>query len=549
MLRALALAILFLATPRGADLQPTSVLHIRITLADADGRATPIPRHTLLVSENPTSALPRRVATALDGTADIKLRPGNYTVESERPVAFQGKAYGWTQTLDIVAGKDAVLELTAGNAEVGEVSAATDSGKPLDADSSSLLAQWQDSVFALWTPTAHASGFVVDAKGLIATNQRSVGTATAVEVQVAPTVKVAARVLAIDAVRDVAILWADPKALAAAKPLPLACGQPGKPLAKGQELFTMETPLRGPLRLSSGAVSRIERDALMSDLFPAAGAAGGPVFTGTGDLVGLTTVAGERDDDSRIVTRDDACTVLAAATAKMAQGPAPDGAHLPMEPERPFPVDLLKEAVKGRAGNLHPYTVSSPDFDVALITPVLTFGVQYQAEQASRGRDRSAPVPVTAAESLRPLVDFGDWSDYVSDFPPVLLVRVTPKMVESFWTTVARGAARTQGVDLPAFKHFKSGFSRLRAFCGDTEITPVHPFKIGRQVSETETVYEGLYVFDPGAIGPHCASVKLMLYSEKEPGTAKTVVVDPKTIEQAWQDFAPYRALDRTPGL
>ena len=90
----------------------------RSSLVDAERKATPVPRHALLISDNPASAPPRRVVTALDGTADVRLRPGNYTVESDRPVAFQGKAYQWTQIVDIVAGRDAVLELTADNAEV-----------------------------------------------------------------------------------------------------------------------------------------------------------------------------------------------------------------------------------------------------------------------------------------------------------------------------------------------------------------------------------------------------------------------------------------------
>ena len=171
-----------------------------------------MPRHALLISDNPASAAPRRIVTALDGTADVRLRPGNYTVESDQPVAFQGKAYQWTQTLDIAAGRDAVLELTADNAEVGPVSSATTGRRSaLEADPSVLLTQWQDSVVALWTPTTRASGFVIDAKGLIATNQRVIGTATSVEVQLTPAVKVAASVLAADPVRDVAVLWIDPK--------------------------------------------------------------------------------------------------------------------------------------------------------------------------------------------------------------------------------------------------------------------------------------------------------------------------------------------------
>ena len=139
------------------------------------------------------------------------------------------------------------------------------------------------------------------------------------------------------------------------------------------------------------------------------------------------------------------------------------------------------------------------------------------------------------------LTDFGNWSEYVADNPPVLMIRVTPKLVEGFWTTMARGAARTQGVALPPIKHFKSGFSRLRALCGAADVTPIHPFKLEQRVSESDAIYEGLYVFDPGALGPQCATVKLVLYSDKEPEKGDTRVVDPKVLGEIWRLFGPYR--------
>jgi hypothetical protein len=127
----------------------------------------------------------------------------------------------------------------------------------------------------------------------------------------------------------------------------------------------------------------------------------------------------------------------------------------------------------------------------------------------------------------------------------VLLVRITPKMVEGFWTTMARGAAQTQGVAIPAMKHFGSGFLRMRALCGDAEVTPVHPLKIEHRVSATDTVYEGLYAFDPGAFGSQCATVKLVLYAEKEPEKADTRVVDPRLLQQVADDFALYHVPNR----
>ena len=254
LLGALVLATLLPDTPGAAAAQALSVLRIKVVLFDAERKPTPVARHALLISDNPPSAAPRRIVTALDGTVEVRLRPGNYTVESEQPVAFQSNAYQWTQMVDIAASRDAVLELTADNAEVDAVSSAATTS-----DRSSLLTQWQDSVVAVWTPTTHASGFVVGANGLIATNQRVIGTATSVEVQLTPAVKVAASVLVADAARDVAVLWIDPKVAASVRPVPLGCAEAAKPsLVDGQEIFTIGTPLSQPKGSASGTVSRVE---------------------------------------------------------------------------------------------------------------------------------------------------------------------------------------------------------------------------------------------------------------------------------------------------
>jgi len=92
---------------------------------------------------------------------------------------------------------------------------------------------------------------------------------------------------------------------------------------------------------------------------------------------------------------------------------------------------------------------------------------------------------------------------------------------------------------LPAMKRAKSGFSRMRAFCGDTEVVPIHPFVVEHRISDTEAIDEGLYVFDPDALGPSCSAVKLTVYPESEPDKGDTRVVDPKVLEQIRRDFVP----------
>ena len=560
MFLALILAVLFSVSPPAAAVQAPSVLHIKVVLPGADGKPTPVAHHALLLSANPATAPPRRIVTGLGGTADVQLQPGNYTVESDKPVAFQGKAYQWTQIVDIAAGRNAVLELNAGNAEIGSAAAGetTASAERVEADPSSLMTEWQDSVFALWTPTTHASGFVIDARGLIATNQRVIGTATSVEVQITPAVKVAASVVAADPQRDVAILWIDPKIVASVRPVRLMCAPapapsvPAKPPVEvGQEIFTIGVSLRQQKGVTSGTVRSVEAHAIGSDLDPETGSAGGPVFVAGGGVVGITSVEvedNEKDDvrrgDPRIVRIDGVCEAVVSAEKKMKGAAPPAGTHLPVEPVQPFPEDALKDAAAHRAGSLNPYQIASSDFDIAFITPILTYGARYHSERAS-GREKSGAAGAQDAERafVRPLMDFSNWSEYVEDFPPVLLVRVTPKFVESFWMKVARGAASTQGVSMPPIKRFKPGFSRMRAFCGDAEVTPMHPFKLEQRVSEGEAIYEGLYVFAHDALGPQCGSVKLVLYSEKEPNKGDTRVVDAKVLQQIWQDFAPYRDL------
>ncbi len=521
MLRAIFLAALFVVLPWPIAGQALSALRIKIVVTDADGTAMPVPRHVLLISDNPASDVPRRVVTTLDGTVTVRLRPGNYTVESDQPVAFQGKSYRWTQTFDVAAGRETVLELTIGNAEVETVTpAATGAASGPATDPSISLPRWFDSVVAIWTPYVRASGFVVDAGGLIVTSGRIVGAETSVEVQLTPSVKVAARVIESDPARDVAVLRIDPQVVASLRPLPLGCAPAPRPsVVDGQEIWALGAPFRGPKRMTSGVVSRIEPRAITSDARLSNGSAGGPVFAADGTLIGITTLITDEESDggrSRVVRIEDACESLASA-AKKVKDSGPAGAHLPVEPIRPFPAEALKSAAQSHKGAVTAYQISSSDFDVAFITPVLTYTAQYQ-EESRRGRTTSATLAGAERQpSIRTLLDFGAWSDYVADFPPVLLVRATPKFEEGFWTMVARGAARTQGVSLPPIKRFKSGFARMTALCGDTEVVPIHPLKIQQRISDTNEITEGLYVFDPGALGPHCGTVTLVLYLGERP--------------------------------
>jgi hypothetical protein len=225
----------------------------------------------------------------------------------------------------------------------------------------------------------------------------------------------------------------------------------------------------------------------------------------------------------------------------MKTGQPPGGTLLPVEPMRPFPVDVLEAALERRSGSFDPYTMSSADLDIALLTPFVVYHELNASMAIPHTTSKQTRSPDAELSFMRQRMDFGAWSDYVSEVWPALLIRVTPRFVEGFWTKVGRAAAQTQGMALPPIKRYKSGFVRLRALCGAVEVTPIHPFELERRVSERTTINEGLYVFDPGALGPHCGTVTLVLHSAAGPAQGDRLVVDSKILEQIWQDFEPYR--------
>jgi hypothetical protein len=329
------------------------------------------------------------------------------------------------------------------------------------------------------------------------------------------------------------------------KPVPTGCAATTQPLGFRQPVYTIGVDVPGSKTLVSGEVTRAEGRTIVTDLVVPQNGGGAPVFAADGTLAGVTSVVDDPDLRTRervhVIAAAELCGVVQSAEPKLAADPVPPPAHLPIEPSRPFPADALKNAPRGAAVNRADYMTASSDFDVAFVTPLLIAGAQRQQGQSSREARVGSRVVNAQPAAERALDDFGNWSDYVAATPPVLLIRATPRLVEGFWTKVARGAAMTQGAYIPSLKHFKTGFSSMRVFCGDAEVAPIHPFVIEHQVSDTETTDEGLYVFDPDALGPQCSTVKLVLFSEKAPDKGDTRTIDPKVIQRAWQDFAAWR--------
>ncbi len=506
-------AILALSLTLAAG-QGAGTLRVRILLTDASGVATPVPRLVLLISDDPPTDEPRRVRTTADGTIELKLAAGSYLVELDEPVGFRGKAYTWTQVVEVRDGRATILDLSAANAE-------TAASARISADSATLLAAWRDSVVEIWTPTRHATGFVIDAgKGLVATSQRAIADATSVEVQLTAgkeRFKVAGRVIVAERDPGAAIIWIDPQALGSTPPIDMGCATGSKAEVNYKDaLTTITASMFSNKEVSDGLVSRVTEQAIFSDLRIGSDSEGGPVFAESGTLLGISAIENDKErgrwSDAWVVPAGRACAAVATAVTKIAGAMPPSSTRLPLETFSTVVQVSKGPRQDGKAeSKTQPSTLPASNFDITLMTPA-------QAQNITPGPN-----------SLR--ADFGTWSEYLRDVGPALLVRVSPQFEESAWKMLARGAASTQGVALPPLKSFTSNFLRLRAYCGDAEVTPIHPFIIEHEVQGRAKIREGLYVFEPGAFGSHCPTVRFSMFSEREPEKADTKTIDPKRFD------------------
>ena len=276
--------------------------------------------------------------------------------------------------VNVVAGRGATLALTAQNAEMVPLSEVPPEPGAARGEPTADLSKWEESVVAIWSPTARATAFVVDPQGLIATTRVAVGAADTIEVQVSPYAESAgpgagSRCHAGRRCR-VARSWRS----RSRPPVPMSCPPPpALSIDDRQELIAIAAALRTGVDAVKGDVTGLQPRAAEADLRIGYGGVGGPVFNQAGALVGLTSVPtteeARKRTDVTVVRVGVLCEVVAAARAKMKGAAPPSPASLPLEPARNYPADALEAAAHSKTTVTDPPVLSSTDFDVAFITP------------------------------------------------------------------------------------------------------------------------------------------------------------------------------------
>jgi len=524
----LLMALSLFSPVRGVAPQaaPVSVT-VRVILVDKDLNQKPVPFCIINFRNEGSTEAPTELKTGLDGKAERQLVPGRYAISTPQPVELGGKRYTWNLEIPI-GGAEQHIDLTNDNAKIEDSApmAASSGGNNSSSGAAeggltALFEKLRNSVVAIHSESGKGSGFLVDRAGLVVTNNHVVNSSSYLAVQFDDKRKVPARLIASNADKDVAVIWFDPSAFREGVVAPLLANDAASQLAVGQRVFTIGNPLGREKALTTGVVSKIEKDSINSDININPGNSGGPLFTLDGQVAGITTSL--LRNLASIVPVQAVRPVVEEARKDIVGGAPPAPVLLPVEPTDFFPADALRELLMQEKFETKPYFLDAGEFQVGFITPPLSYYLRHEQEMAAarKAAKRTGGDAATAKPPSGALED-------AQDYRPVLTVRVRPKFGVFFKV------------------RFKNGFVRMRLLCGGKEMIPIVPGRAefdlydqrGRKV---DTTFQGVYEYPADAVTPTCGNVVLEIYSEKDPNTPESRPIDGGTVEHVWGDFEAFR--------
>ncbi len=349
MKRYLSVFLLGLVSAWATSAQPNLVkVRVRVILVDQDLNQKPVP---FFVVSLKCGAKAAEVKTGLEGTAEAQLQPGRCTVSSPKAAELGSRRFSWNIQVALSGPEQNIDLLTNDNAKVEETAAPASSAKAATNDLTEQFKRLKNTVVTVRSESGHGTGFFVDGKGFILTNQHVVGNSEYLAVQFDRTHKVVAKLIAADLQKDVALLSVNIAALPNASPAPLYRAEGSRaPVQEGERVFTIGSPLSLDKIITTGIVSKVEPHTIMSDININPGSSGGPLFNSAGQVIGLTTFGtrGEGGPGVSGIVRIEAALALLDQNRANAKGTPPPGALLPVEPLIPYPIEGLKEALRAR---------------------------------------------------------------------------------------------------------------------------------------------------------------------------------------------------------
>ena len=353
------------------------------------------------------------------------------------------------------------------------------------------------SVFVIETESGYGSGFLVDAGGLIVTNDHVIRSTPYLAVGVTPERKYPAVVIARDVQRDLAFIRVHPEAVAGCAPLPFSASAAG---IAGQRVLAVGSALTddGAL-LTAGVISRVTPETIIADLNVNAGSSGGPLLNLDGQVLGITTFYLRAPTGPGLagVVRAHVVQSLLSMLRPWRLEEPPAFRALPVASTRPYPAASLApraEAIR----SLSDYGARVGPVRIDVLTPPSVFYESHQVQiLASQDRDYV-------------------WRSRVGRIEAIVGIR-----------------ADSDGGDLRF----------MRLLRGGVEVEPIVPGRYcgpGSAERPTHSRCRGLYQFPPEAFAPG-APLELHLSIQDRPTRPIVWKLPDALVRRVWADFEPWR--------
>jgi S1-C subfamily serine protease len=501
------------------------------------------------------------IVTGFDGTAQVAVAPGRYRIVSDKPLEWEERQLTWDVAFTVEPGATVRLELSGANAEAVELPRG---GRMTE--EARLYEKLRNSVFLVASDSGLGTGFLVDAGGLVLTNHHVVGKSRLISVVVGPGKKVPARLAAEDAEHDVAVLRVHPEAIAELEALALLQDAPDAgAIVVGERVMAIGNPLSQESVLTTGIVSKIEDDAIITDVAINPGNSGGPLLNLDGRVLGLNTFGlstGAGPGIGGTVRIHVATPALARARAGLSDGEPPPFELLPVVPATRYPLAELRQRLTAEP-DMELYTIESGPVDLTFFTPPLIHSLalademkaaasqqkRLKKKQKKGAEGADAAPPPDPATTYDPTAEMFDWLKHAGAMDAVVIVRAMPEIKMTGGSRAGRIFGALAGIVTPAQYRFKTDFAEMRLLRDGELVRPIHPGRICESVTLRSSYDQlqdigcyGQYLYDPIEFRTG-ARYELHVLTEDSPAVPRVEPLSPELVARIRTDFEPFYAL------